>query len=239
MRARRGSWRVAPPRALLVVALAGCGLVSRDVTTVAFDLPPKSYAFDTNGVGWKVPTGAFPVVPCGAGQLVADCCHPPAPAPQPDCAVTPLSCDSGVCTLRFPVSVSQQVDLKQEVPELANVQSQSLVDIYVSQVRYSVTSTLNVPLPSIDLYVAPDGVTSAMDPAAQLFGTVPETPPMTSGDGNVDIVPDADSVFAQYAHALGTPFNFIATTTVVVPSGSPIPNGRVEVTVTGQVSAHL
>jgi hypothetical protein len=131
------------------------------------------------------------------------------------------------------------MDLKQDVPQLANVNSQYLVDIYVSQIGYSVTSTMNVELPAVDLYVAPDGVTTASDPSAEKFGTVPVTPAMTSGDGMVDIVPDAQQIFAQYAHQLGTPFNFIATTTIVIPSGSPIPNGHVDISVTGQVSASL
>jgi hypothetical protein len=62
---------------------------------------------------------------------------------------------------------------------------------------------------------------------------------MTSGDGLVDIVPDAEQIFAKYAHELGTPFTFIAMTTVVVPSGSRIPNGHVAISVTGQISASL
>jgi hypothetical protein len=231
------------PKALVwsavLVALAGCGLVSRDVTKVSFDLPTKSYAFDTNGGAWKLPVGMFPRIPCGATEIVTDCCNPPAPLPHPDCGFTPLSCESGACTLRFPVTVVQQMDLKQEVPALANINSQYLVDIYVSQIRYAATSTLNVDLPGIDLFVAPDGVTSAADPAAEKFGTVPITPALTSGDGLVEIAPNAEQVFARYAHEPATPFNFIATTVVVIPSGSPIPSGSVALSVTGQVSASL
>jgi hypothetical protein len=220
-------------------ALSACGLVSRDVSLLSFDLPAKSYSFDTNDSSWKIPIGTFPRVPCGAGELVVDCCNPPAPFPTPDCGITPLSCESGACTLKFPVTVFQRVDLAQEVPVLANVGSQYLVDIYVSQIRYQVTSSLNVALPAVDLFIAPDGVTSATDSRAQKFGTVPVTPAMTSGDGLVVIVPDAEQIFATYAHDPATPFNFIATTTVVIPSGSLIPNGRVDITVTGQISAEV
>lgn len=222
---------------LLLVALAGCGLISRDVTKVSFDLPPKSYGFDTHD--WQLPSGNFPRVACGPAEAVHDCCNPPAPFPRLDCSAVPLACESGVCTLRFPVTVSQRVDLAVEAPALANVGNQSLVDFFVSEIRYTVASTLNVDLPAVDLYVAPDGVTSADDPAAQKFATIPVTPAMANGDGQADISPDAEQIFAPYAHAPSTPFTFIATTTVVIPSGSPIPNGRVELTVTGQVSAEL
>jgi hypothetical protein len=226
------SWRFGA-----LLALVGCGLVSRDVASVAFDLPSKSYSFDTKT--WNLPSGMLPKIPCGAGQIIVDCCNPPAPVPKPDCTMTPLVCENAVCTLELPVSTFQQMDLKMEVPQLANVQSQYLVDVYVSQIRYTVTSTLNVDLPAVDLYVAPAGVTSPSDPAAQKFGTVPVTPAMMSGDGLVDIVPDAEQIFARYAHEPATPFNFIAATTIVLPSGSPIPNGSVAITVTGQVTAQL
>jgi hypothetical protein len=222
---------------VLVIALASCGLVSRDVTKVSFDLPPKSYAFDTHD--WQLPSGSFPRVACGTGEPVVDCCDPPPPAPRLDCAALPLTCESGACTLRFPVSAIQRVNLAVEAPALANVGNQSLVDFFVSDIRYTVASTMNVELPAVDLYVAPDGVTSAADPSARKFATVPVTPAMANGDGSVDISPDAEQIFAPYAHAPATPFNFIATATVVIPSGSPIPNGRVDLTVTGQVSAIL
>jgi hypothetical protein len=219
--------------------LPGCGLVSRDVSKVPFDLPPKSYSFDTSSTGWKLPAGSFPQIPCGPAEVITDCCNPPDPLPKPNCSVTPLSCEEGLCTLRFQVSAVQQMALKQEVPVLANIDRQYLLDVYISQIRYTVMSTLNVGLPSVDLYVAPDGVTSASDPQAEKFGTVPLTPAMANGDGLVDLSPDSEQIFATYAHELATPFNFIATTTIVIPSGSPIPSGRVDITVTGQLTASL
>jgi hypothetical protein len=60
---------------------------------------------------------------------------------------------------------------------------------------------------------------------------------MTSGNGDVDLVPDVAQIFAPFAHEPAVPFNFIAATTVVIPSGSAIPNGAVAITVTGQLTA--
>lgn len=220
---------------LLSFPFVSCGLVSSDVATIAFDLPSRSYAFDTKT--WNLPAGTFPRIPCGPGQLVADCCNPPAPLPAPSCGLTPLTCESQVCTLRFPVTAAQSMDLKQDVPLLANVQSQFLVDVFVSRISYGVVSSLNVDLPPVDLFVAPDGVTSPSDPAAQKFGTVPATPAMTSEGGDVELAPDVEQIFAPFAHDPAVPFNFIAAATVVVPSGTAIPNGAVTITVTGQLTA--
>ena len=226
-------------RLLALLGAVGCGLVSRDVTGVSFDLPAKSYSFDTNDSMWKLPVGSFPSVPCGSGQLIADCCHPPAPVPTPDCGVTPLFCENALCTLKFPVTVVQTVNLKDEVPQLQNVDKQYLINVSISQIRYSVSNSLNVDLPPVELYIAPADVTSLADSRAQKFGTVPVLQAMTSGDDMVDLEPGSDVVFANYAHEFGTPFNFIAAATVVVASGSPIPHGKVVITITAQVTASL
>jgi hypothetical protein len=49
--------------------------------------------------------------------------------------------------------------------------------------------------------------------------------------------PNGQAAFSQYASHFTTPFMLIAHTTMVVPSGSPPPSGKVDVTVTGKVSA--
>jgi hypothetical protein len=225
---------------VVLVGALGCGLISSDITKVSFNLPSKSYSFDTNNGMFKAPPGGtFPAVPCGAGEVVMDCCHPPAPLPAIDCTATPLFCEAAVCTLKYPVTVVQTMDLSKEAPELSSFKSQSLVDISISRIHYAVTAnTLNVDLPPIDLFLAPQGVMTADDPSsAEKFGTIAAVTAMTTPDADVKLASNSKAVFNKYAHAFGTPFNFIATTTVVVPSGTPIPNGRVDITVTGQLSA--
>lgn len=220
-----------------LVLMAGCGLVSSDIATLTFQIPPKSFSFDTSSSMWKAPPGSFPPVPCGAGQVVTDCCHPPAPAPSPDCMATPLACEDSVCALEFPVSISQKIDLKAEVPSLMNLGSQSLADVSIKRVQYTIASTMNVPLPPIQIFIAPDGVTSAADASAKKFGTVPATPAMSTSSGDVVLDPAGQAAFTQYAHQLGTPFNLIATTTMVVAPDKPVPTGKVDATVTGTVAA--
>ena len=44
-------------------------------------------------------------------------------------------------------------------------------------------------------------------------------------------------MFETFASNLSTPFNFIAATTVVIASRTPVPSGAITLTVTGAVSA--
>lgn len=224
-----------PAAASAAVLLLGCGLISSDITRLTFDLPAKTYRFDTASANLPA-DGSFPEVPCGDGQAVTDCCAPPAPLPAPDCAAMPLSCDAGACTLHQPVTVSQKMDLGMEAPSLRSVSGQTLADVFLSRIRYTVASSLNVELPAVTLYLAPDGVTSPSDPQAKKFGTVPPAAAGETKSGDVALESDSQQTFAGFARNFRTPFNFIASTTVVVRSGSAIPTGAVDISVTGSVS---
>ena len=221
----------------LLMGSLGCGLISSDITRVTFDLPAKTYSF--NSAQWGIPAGNTVAVPCGGASPVQDCCNPPAPLPKPNCTANPIVCEASVCTLKQPVTVAQKMDLKMEVPQLSSVSNQSVVDISLTSLHYDAVSTLNVDVPALELFLADDGVMSATDASAMKFGTVPSIPKGTSPSGDVVLEPNADALFAARGHMFGTPFNFIATTTISVPSGSPTPNGAITVTVTGKAAAKL
>ena len=219
-------------------SLSGCGALS-NVGTINFALPPQSFSFDTSSSAWKAPPAGFstaPAVSCGAGQLVTDCCNPPAPAPKPDCTATPLACENSVCVLEFPVTVSQTINLKMQVPQLSSLSGQTLAKISISQVTYVIDSSMNVDLPPVDIFIAPANVTST-DPPAQKFGSIPASPAKMKTSGNMTLDPNGGAVFSQYASAFSTPFNFIAHTTMIVKPGDPIPSGAVAATLGGTVSA--
>jgi hypothetical protein len=206
-------------------------------TKISFTLPAKSYVFDA--AAWNLPTPGLPAVACGAGQVVVDCCDPPAPLTRPDCSVNTWSCDNTVCTLHIPVSVLQSMDLKKEVPALSSVSDQSLVDVTLGQVRYAFTSTMNLDLPPITFFLAPDAVTASSDPAARRFGTTKPLPAGSTGQNNVDLDPVGAAAFREMARHLGTPFNIVANVTVVVPSGSPVPSGRATLVLQGVATAEF
>jgi hypothetical protein len=208
---------------LLVATTLGCGLISSDVTKVTFDLPTKHYTFAAPA---GIPTQA---VPCGVPQGVPTC---------PSVGGVTLTCDNNVCTAHVPFTVHQTMNLKMEVPQLSSVNSQTLADITLESMSYAVTNTTQIAIPPIELYLAPDGVTDPSDSMAQKFATVPAVPAGQNASGDVVKEPGADDLFIMYGHNFGTSFNFIATTTVVIPSGTPT-TGMVDVTINGKVAAKL
>src|SRR5262249_49440182 len=115
------------------------------------------------------------------------------------------------------------------------VSGQTLADVFIKKITYTTMNNLNVDLPEVTLYLAPDGVT---DPAMGMkFGTMPATPKMSTVSANVVLEPDSQATFAGYARNFATPFSFIAPTAIVVPPDSPVPAGNATITVQGSVSA--
>lgn len=207
----------------------GCGLVSSDIATIKFDLPERTYTFDTTP--FNFPMGNLPSVPCSPSM---DCCTAAAGVGYNCATQPPLSCSSGTC------SVSKTIE---NPPMMVNLMtdstlgSQSVADISISQITYDVTSTLNVELPSVGLFLAPVGVTVTTDPMAMRFVKLP---PIAAGTVmTYNIVPDSagNAAFTAYAHNPATPFNFLSSTTVTVAGGSPFPMGKVDIKVRGQLAA--
>jgi len=230
---------------LVVAALgAACGLISSDITKVSFDLPPKSYRFDTQESGWKsADTMKFGTVPAISCTTDADCCPPAVVALGLDCSSIVCDVPPGTATCAYALTVEtppQTIDLKAEVPQVSSISSQSIIDIAISQITYQVTeNSLNVDLPPVDLFLADNGATSTLDPSAVKFGTVPVIPKLTTvPDGKVTLdQPAAKDAFNKIGHHLGTPFVFIARSRVLVAGGTPVPSGALSITVGGRLSA--
>jgi hypothetical protein len=227
---------VTATRLLVLTALAaGCGLVNSDITTIKFALPERTYTFDTAQAGWKLPAATVPTIPCTDATL----CTTVAAAAGIDQSAVICDAASGSCAATTTVeTLPQTVNLKMEVPALSGMNSQSLADVTISQLKYDITrNTMNVALPAVELFVAPSGVTSASDPQAKRFGTVPPTAAQTTvTGGTVALDSVGQQAFVGFAHNFGTPFVFLARTVVVVPGGTPIPMGAVDITIKGQIS---
>jgi hypothetical protein len=222
--------------ASLMGLVVGCGLISSDVAEIKFNLPARMYSFDSSSFG--VPAGISGEVPCGAGQIVTDCCNPPPPLPAPDCSVNALTCEQNengmdVCMAQASVSQSQTMNLGQDVQQLSGLTG--LVSISIKRISYDVTvNTLDVNVPDVVLYLAPSGVTDPHDPSAKKFGTLPAIPAMTTVSGDVVLEPDSASVLESFTSNIRSPFTFIAATTLKV---SHSPTGRIDMTITGQLAA--
>jgi hypothetical protein len=221
--------------AIAALGLVGCGLISSDITKLTFDLPTETYTFDT--AQWNIPPAlngaSVPPIACTSDS---ECCTWGIAAGI-DCATTMLTCQSGACTAAFPESQATSINLSTDVkPSLS--QYTSLVSISISRITYNVKSnTLNVDVPPLSIYLAPDGVTSPTDSRAQLFGTVPSIAAGTTPTGNVQLVSNAAAVFQTFTGNLSTPFEIITAATVVIGAGTPVPTGAITIDVTGAVSA--
>jgi len=162
---------------------------------------------------------------------------------MPDCTMTMLDCEANaggmdVCTAVVTLSQSQQLNLGQQVPQLQG--AVGLGNVSINNISYTVLdNSLNIDLPPVTLFLAPNGVTDPNDPTAKKFGTVPAITAMSTPMGTVMLESDAAATFASFTHTLSTPFELIATTTVHVPSGTPVPTGKIDMNVTGTLSASL
>ncbi|HXJ18962.1 MAG TPA: hypothetical protein VMT03_01925 [Polyangia bacterium] len=231
--------RSLPLHGLLAVLLCGCGLISSDLTKLTFDLPNQTYSFDTAKWGNLPPpaVGAtFPSISCTSD---AQCCNDGSLVGV-SCSMTPLTCPASTCEAQIPESTYSPVNLAMQVGALATFPGHSLVDVTIESITYTVSdNTLNVDLPPISIYLAPDGVTDPTDPSATLFGTVPSIQAGTNPTGSVTKTANADAAFEMYTKNVSTTFNIIAGATVVIDAGTPVPNGHITVTVGGTVAAQL
>lgn len=222
---------------LFALLAAGCGLISSDITSIKFDLPERTYSFNTAQAGVSLPgLTTLPSVPC---DTATDCCtRANLLSPGVDCNL--LTCDTGVCAVTTTIETPpQMVDLKKECPQLSGFDSQSVIDVTISRIGYDIlTNTLNVDLPAVELFVAAQGAATTADPSAKRFGTVPPTPAgaMPSG-GTVALDSEGQNAFKAFAHNFGTPFVFLARTVVVIRGGAPVPMGAVSLKITGQLKA--
>ena len=154
--------------------------------------------------------------------------------------MTPLTCPASTCEAQIPESTYSPINLAMQVGALATFPGHSLVDVTIQSITYTVSdNTLNVDLPPISIYLAPDGVTDPTDPSATLFGTVPPIQAGTNPTGSVTKTSNADAVFQMYTKNVSTTFNIIAGATVVIDGGTPVPTGHITVTVGGTVAAQL
>lgn len=223
---------------LSFVSGGGCGLISSDVTN--FDLlDSKSFTIDASG--WQVDQSqaqTYLSTSCASAPMVCGA------AAQQACGMNCTgTCDtsSHTCDLALAVSIYQLVDLQNDNSGLAQIKNEPVIKVSIDSVTYDITqNTLNVATPDLTVYVAPMSVTSASDPMAQAVGTVAGVPAgatsmgmaMTYADGGEQHLVDIMSTYKN-------PFNILVGGTLMVTSGTPIPQGMLGATVHIHASASL
>jgi hypothetical protein len=220
-----------------MVLLAGCGLTDKldNLNGVTFMLPEQKFSVATDGANWRSPpSSGIPPAPCGPGQPVADCCASPV-----DCTRTPLVCEAERCALKFQYEQVKELNLARDVSALKSFNGMIFSQVLLKEIDLDVDNMMNVTTPPVDLYVAPSNVTSASNPAAQKFATIPMQAPGFKGKVVIPIDAAAQQIFSNFARSTQTPFNIIMSAGVLVKAGDPVPAGRIDFGVSGLVEAKL
>jgi hypothetical protein len=217
--------------------VSGCGLISSDVTNFDLTLPDKNFSVDAQS--WDVTDQEAQTV------LQTSCSGNPGLCNAAAEAACPMNCSgecnatSQTCDLALDVSLYQGVDLLMEKPELQSINDEPVIKVEIDSVTWEVTSnTLNVATPPMTVFVAPMSVMDPTSPDAKAVGTidgvaageVTEAPRQIafSATGKADLIA-AMSTFK-------TPFNVIVGSTIVVTSGTPFPQGKLDAVV--HIKAH-
>jgi hypothetical protein len=211
----------------------GCGVLDR-LTTLTFDLPTRTFTVNTQESQWRPPPQGFSsaAIDCATSE---DCCMPADEAPL-SCMQFPFICATGACAIEFPFEVVAPVDLGDQ-KELGQARGQIPAELTLSAITYEVRSELNVALPEVAIYVAPADVAMVTDPKAHLLGVVPTTNAGLHASGTIALTPDARQAFGSLARDLKTPFNLIASTRIKIVSGGVTPSGKVDLDVSGKITA--
>jgi hypothetical protein len=215
----------------LVASLASCGLISSDITDFPLRLPRKEFAIDTSMWNLQV-SGSFPSVACPP----ADC----AMAASTFCGGGACTADcggGGTCTAHVPMSMFQRFDLANEAEELRTIDQQAVISVTVDAVAFEIEeNTMNVGTPSLNVFIAPEGVTDAGDPLAEQIGTILPIAAGFVGSGQVDITTTGELTLERYMSDFRTPFVIIVTGVADIEAGQPVPSGMLQGVVT--VIAH-
>jgi hypothetical protein len=217
----------------LLVVTSGCGLISSDVTDFDLTLPDKNFTVDATK--WQIDETQAKAV------LMTSCASQPtvcASAAMQACGMNGCSgsCNttSQTCDLSLDVSLYQPIDLISEKPELKSINDEPVIKVTVDSVTYEVTgNTLNVDTPEMTIYVAPKSVMNPKDAMAKAIGTIPAvlagkttTQPeaiMFTATGKAELV----NIMSTFK----TPFNVLVGSTLVIHSGTPVPNGKLDAVV--------
>lgn len=215
--------------ALLGIALAGCGLISTDVTNFDLTLPEKRFTIEASR--WDVDQGEanrFLDMTCGNTQACQAAVQ----------TVCPTTCSgmcnqSSKCELGLNISLSQEVNLVDERPELRTLNDEPIIKVTIDSVTYEVTSnSLNIDTPELTVLVAPASVVTSMDVAAKAIGTIAPVPAGTTASAQaLTFTPTGRADLVAIMNTFKTPFNVLIGSSILIRTGDPVPSGKLDAVV--------
>jgi hypothetical protein len=219
--------------------VAGCSLISSDVTNFDLTLPDKKFTIDASN--WKVDTTKASSLFSSDGKLMSvSCSSNPSVCSSAVMQACPMDCEgkcnttSNLCEMKLIVSLSQSVDLMKEKPELESINSEPVIKVSIDSVTYEVRSnSLNVATPEIKVSIAPTSAVTPLDAQAKLIGTIPEIQPgwTTSGPEMMMFTATGKALLVDTMSHFKTPFNVWVGSSLVITAGQPLPQGKLEAVV--------
>jgi hypothetical protein len=214
--------------------MAGCSSLDEDTPDhLDFDLPKITWSVDPDDSQWRSqppPDVAVANYVCAGPLAVStDCCAPPF-----DCQRYPMACDpvSKLCALTFDVQVVESVDLSAQ-PVVAAARDRVFAKVEVLSLSTQARLPQGLPIQSVTLFLGPDSLTEAADPAATLLGQAPlDAPPHPMA-----LTQSAQQAFSTFARTPKIPFSMLLFVHAVVANGSR-PEGELELTLTGRLRAY-
>ena len=210
---------------LFAVAAAGCGATPQDQKlgqqTFTYTIPPTGLPS-----GFSLPPIACADVSTCYSFLRAANINLP--------GLTPV-CDANYCAADLKLTILYVIDAVND-PAFTLGIAQSEADKFRDvKMTYGITSTINLAINQIDVYVGKDGLRSPSDPNSIYLGTVGPVAAMgVVPDGqNYLLIEDgtpAHTQFVNYAKHPENKFNVLmVATTPRLKAGDPIPAGGIEV----------
>lgn len=210
---------------LCAVTAAGCGATPQDQKlgqqTFTYTIPPTG-----------LPAGfTLPMIPCADVSI----CNSFIRTANINLPGLTAVCDANLCAADLKLTILYVIDAVNDPAftlGIAQSQADSFRDV---KMTYGITSTINLAIKQIDVYVGKDGLRSPSDPNSIYLGTVGPVAAMgTVPDGqNYLLIEDgtpAHTQFVNYAKHPENKFNVLmVATTPRLKAGDLIPAGGIEV----------
>ncbi len=223
--------------ALLGAAFGGCGLFDIPIT-----LSTEEYRQNFGSGSGQLDSVSCPMQqdPCpalgtqlqskvGAGASVSASCDAP----------------TGKCAAQLDATVSYPVTLANDQSFTSGVAGKAVSAVHSIILKYGVPkNTLSFAVPSLDVYIAPAGVTQVKDAQAVYMGKLAAIAAgQTSADGaaslNIDTSSPAGQKLVFYVQNPTQPFVLLLNTKPVFHANDPIPSGELVVRLTPVLTVGL
>jgi hypothetical protein len=209
---------------MFLLALTGCGLLDANIFDTEIRLQRQDYNQDFGKA-----MGVIPTVMC---SMASDPCQVISNQLSGNAALR-AACDPAVksCYVEGSVNLTYPVNLSQDPAFQSSVGQRAVQFVRSIEVGYSMTNTLTVALPEVEIYVGPQDAANKSNPKVTLIGKVG---PFKAGQSISDnapmrlVIPDGSAARTQlegYIKNPKVPFVFLISTTPRADAGQPLPAG--------------